>query len=365
MTFEPGMQQPPRPAAPPPLFGLLAQAFRQNLEGTVTIPLPGMEAASLVVVGARVVQVSHPDTSSSAVLGALQRAGLFSDRDLPRIEKAARKAAIPMDEGAVAAGAVSTGTLASVREALCRETTIAMLLDRSLRPTAAWAPVRGVRESCALPLPFLLREAQKRHQEIPNIRRVVSGPEAVFGRTSAMRPDAEERWEDLKVAAGERQVYFFVDGRRTVAELALATCQSEFEVSRALSSLTEAGLVRAITSADSTPASSRASRSALRRLAALLVAVVVLVGGIAWGSWTGRIAPSPSLEDATRDPYRTILRNTSQRRLLGAIRQYRLGFNRPPGSFQELVEEHLVLPGDERAATILGLDVGGTTKGAP
>lgn len=365
MTFDPG-PQPPRPAAPPPVFTLLAQAFRGNLQGTLSVPLPGGETASLVVAGARVVQVSHPETSSTAVLGALQRAGILSERSLPAVERAARKAAIPLEDGAVAAGVVSTGTLASVREALCRETVIAMLLDRTLQPVATWNPVRGVRESCALPLPFLLREAQKRHQDLPNIHRVVSGPQQVFGRTSTVRPGgSDERWEDLKVGAGERQVYFFLDGRRTVADVALATCQSEFEVSRALASLFEAGLVRPLTGRDTLPAPTRASRSALRRLVALLAAVVLLVGGIAWGALAGRVVPAPSLQDASTDPYRALVREAPHQRLTGAIRHYRLLFNRPPASFQELLDEHLVLPTDARAAVVLGLDGSGPAKVAP
>ena len=365
MTFD-SPSEPQRPAAPPPVFGLLATAFRQNLAGTVSVPLPDGNTASLVIASARVVQVSHPSTSSMAILNALQRAGILSDRDLPRIERAARKASVPLDDGAVAAGIVSMGTLAAVREALCREAVIAMLLDRDLQPTASWSPVRGLRESCALPLPFLLREAQKRHQELPNIHRVVSGPQQVFGRSSASRPHELERWEDLKVGAGERQVYFFVDGRRTVYELALATCQSEFEVSRALASLSDGNLVRPLNARDPVTVNVRAARSALRRLLTLLFAVVLLVGGIAWGSLSGRLAPIPSLADASTDPYRSLLRDAPHRRILGAERQFQMVFNRPPASFQELLDERLVVPTDARAALLLGLDgAGGPPRGAP
>jgi hypothetical protein len=364
MTFE-SSPEPPRQAAPPPVFALLAQAFRQNLAGTLSIPLADGNTASLIISGARVVQVSHPTTSSAAILNALQRAGILTDRDLHRIERAARKASIPLDEGAVAAGIVSTSTLAAIREALCREAVVALALDRTLQPAATWTPVRGLRESCALPLPFLLREAQKRHGETPNIHRVVSGPQQVFGRSSAGRPHEEERWEDLKVGAGERQVYFFVDGRRTVAELSLATCQSEFEVSRALASLAEGGLVRPIGARDVPPVNARAARSALLRLVALLAAVVLLVGGIAWGSWSGRLAPIPSLADASTDPYRSLIRDAPHLRIVGAARQFQIVFNRPPATFQELLDERLVLPTDARAAALLGLDNTSTVRGVP
>ncbi len=365
MSIELGQQPPSAPAAPPPIFALLAQAFRQNLEGTVSIPLPGGESACLVVVKGRVVQVSHPDTTSSAFLGALRRAGLLSDPDMPRLERAARKAQVPLDDGAVAAGLVSSGTLAAVREAMCRETVISLLLDRDLQPVATWNSPRGVRESCALPLPFVLREAQKRHHEMPDIRQLVAGPKSVFGRTSAMRPGDEERWEDLKIPAGDRQVYFFVDGRRTVSELALATCRSEFEVSRSLLSLAQAQLVRPVTSSESIPAQALASRSALRRLAALLAACVVLFGGIAWGMLAGRVAPVPTLEDAASDPYRALVRDAPHQRVVGATRFYRMAFNRPPASFQELLDEGLVLPTDARAAIGLGLGTGDGPQGAP
>jgi hypothetical protein len=357
MTTENLQDQVGRPTEPPLMFSMLVQAMRQNLQGTVSIDMPGGETASFVVSDGRVVQVSHPATSSTAILGALIRSGIISDRDVPAVERAARKASIPLDEGVVPAGLVSKGTLATMREALCRETVVAMLLDPSQKPVARWTPVRGLREACALPLPFLLREAQRRHQELPSIRRVVSDPLKDFGRTAATRPDqAQERWEDLKIGAGERQVYFFLDGRRCVADIALATCQSEYEVSRAIASMHEAGLVRAVGNTDIVPTTARASRSALRRLVALLAAVVFLVAGIAWASWTGRIAPAPPLVGGMTDPYRLLLREAPEQRLLGAMRLYHLAFNHQATSFQDLADLRFVLPGDVRAAIRLGLN---------
>lgn len=325
----------------PPLFAALHQAYGEGREGILTVQ-DNDETYSVGVAGGRVVNLTHPDAGSKAVVDLLGRAGLIGPADISAAERIARHADILLEEALVRTGRVSSGSVSNVREMLYRETLLNLILARTVEVTPTWTTRRGGRETCALPIPFLLKEAQRRSQELPGIREAIANPDQVFERS---HQGDEGRWEDLKLPAAERQVFFFVDGRRSVAEVALATCQSEFEVSRAIKSLLDQGLLRR-NSGTSGPRASRSGRSGILRTLALILAAAGLVLANTVG------AGLHSLSRGTRttpDLYHAVLSAGPEQRLLGAVRLYRLAFEQRP-TFQDLLEERLVLPSDARAA---------------
>jgi DNA-binding transcriptional ArsR family regulator len=348
--------KPPTAGSTPPLFGTLYQGYNENRNGVIGISLPDGSNASITVYRGRVVNVAHPSTAAGAIVDLLRRTGIVAESDLIRAERKARKRGLFLDEALVAIGRISAGTLSNVREMLCRETILELLLDRSISVSPIWSSPAGVRETCTLPIPFILREGQRRSQELPNIRRIINSNSMVFARSAAIGSNLqEERWEDLKVGASERQVYFFVDGRRTVSDLSMATCQSEFTVSRALASLKEAGLVRPISGAPFKAASDRASRNLALRFVSLFAAAAALVAFLSWGIWSSLAGHHPVI-NPTQNPFRGLETAAAEARIEGASRLYELAYRRPPSSFQDLLAMHLVAPGDARVALVLSIE---------
>jgi len=354
-----------RPSRSPPLFQLFTQLLADPQNGIVSI-VAGPVHATATVVDSRVVALSHPDASPEAVIALLQRTGLVSDSDVGRAGRRARKRQMTLEDAVVGLGVVSGGTLANAREMLCREVLIDLLLDADAEVTAHWSLLRGTRENCALPLPFLLREAQRRFADMPAVRAAVPSYEQVFGKVSAVMGTAgSERWEDLKMNLSERQVYFFLDGRRTVSEVALATCQPEFHVARAIRALIEAGLVRRVAAGGAASATARVSQSAVRRVLALTGAVVLLLTLVGGGTLLNveRASPSPNAPPPS-DPFRTVVSTAASMRLGGAVRLYELVLGVRPGSFEDLLRERMVLREDARAAAMFPIGNGFLLKDA-
>jgi len=224
---------------------------------------------------------------------------------------------------------------------LCVELLMDLLLRMDVDVTAGDPVGRTGGEALTFPIRFLLRQAQKRAQDLPKVRQAIPSTDLVFVKTGQMagRP-APRRWGDMRLGAGERQVYVFVDGRRTVADLALATCQSEFKTAKALVGLAEQGLVQRETRPRD-PTTRAGARPDIGRPRALLVTAVILVVAAAA---TRLVTTDPSAE--ARQSFAAVAADSSSRRLIGAVRLYRLLHGVPPESFDDLLRERFIEVGD-------------------
>jgi len=341
-----------------PLYAALNRVFDENRSGVLTIAHDDTRTAVTVIQG-RAVSVNHENTSAASVMSLLERSGLIAERDVIRAERESRKKGIFLEDAILSRGLVSEGTLSSTREKLCLEVLIDLIIRPDIGVTAVWSFRRGTREMCSLPIPYLLREAQRRRTHLPTIQRSVPSTELVFAKTSTMSgKPGDERWEDLQLSVAERQVYFFVDGRRTASEVALATCQSEFNVSQSVQALLEMGLLETVK--DKAPASvgPLASRAAVLRLASLVLAIVLLLGLTAFslhlrmgdGNATQRLMQSY--------PFKEVRLSGPRNRLKGAIRLYEMSYGEPPDSFETLFREHFVLRKDRKAAATFPMGEG-------
>lgn len=341
----------PRPADNFPLYDALKRSLEDGGKQGVLTVAHDDRRSPLTIIQGRVVSVINESTSAASVMSLLERSGLIAERDVLRTERAAKRKGIFLEDAILATGMVSEGTLSSTREKLCLEVLMELLMRTDVVVTAVWSVRRGTREMCSLPIPFLLREAQRRATHLPGIRRVVPSKDLVFNKASTESGSpGMERWEDLQLSVAERQVYFFVDGKRTVSDLALATCQSEFNVARSLQSLVELGLVRQSTSQVTGSAGSHALRSVVLRLSSLLVAIGLLLGFTALAINLRMESGSASKRVLEVDPFDAVRASGSRSRLEGAVRLYEMTFGEPPGSFEDLLREHYVLREDRKAA---------------
>lgn len=348
----------PQRTGPPPLSATLYEASQTGRSGILTVTNAQGESSHVAVRRGRVVRVEHRNTTPTAVLDLLRRTGLLDDAAVEVAQRFSQKRGEPLDEAVVSANLVTAGTLTRIREMLHSETVLELMLDRDVLIDEDWIAGHGPtgKESCSLPIPFLLKEAMRRNSEFGPIRRRVPSPEAVFVRTADVRQE-RETWEGLTLGPAERQVYFFLDGRRTVADLGSITCQSNFSVARSLAAMVESGHIQQRPSEGSTPRLARGRRSAILRIGAMSVATAALIGlvlslaGTASSSWS-----RAATEAAIRNPFRTLADAASQDRLVGAIRLYDLMYRERPGSFQDLLDEGLVAPSDVRAAATFAID---------
>ncbi len=236
--------RPPGPARPtaPPLFA--AMAALQKSDGVLAVRAGDTEATVTVMQG-RVVEVVHERTSPGAVVDLLVHAGVLSAEDVARATRGLGRPDASVDVAVCAAGLVGEATLANTREFLCHEVLMDLLLRTDVNVSGPVAPSTLQREMCAMPVRFLLREAQKRATEEPAVREVVSSDDLVCVRTAELSSlGGARRWADLPLSPAERQVFLAVDGERSVAEIARVTGQSRYKVARALKTLIEMDLVR-------------------------------------------------------------------------------------------------------------------------
>lgn len=343
---------PTRQGGTPPLFAALQWALQHQWRGHIAYETGDGSRGTIQVADGRVTGVECDDLAPARLLDLMRRAGILEDRQVARLERYTRKTGMDPVSAALETGMISRATLAALREATAREALLRLLLERDLRanPVQQESPGFPGRD-LSLPLPFLLKEAHRRHQEAPAIRQVVTGPDQVFVRTGAGRNPDLRRWEDIQVSPAERQIFFFVDGRRSVEDLALATCQSIHEVGRGLAALHAAGLVQSLTPREAARRRTRdpgtsAGRSSLLRLAAMTLALALAIVGLRGASQMTPPAPRGT------DDFHLLLRQASDLRVQAAGCLFRMREGRPPADFEELLDHRLVVPGDRRAATM-------------
>lgn len=330
-----------RPKAPP-LFA--AMAALQKSDGVLQVRA-GDAQATITVMQGRVVEVVHERTSPGAVVDLLVHTGVLTPEDVARAVRGAGGRDTPVDAAVRAAGFVGEATLANTREFLCHEVLMDLLLRADAEVSGPAAPGRLRREMCAMPVRFLLREAQKRATEEPAVRQVVPSDDLVHVRTTALSSrGGVRRWGDLPLSPAERQVFVAVDGERSVAEVARVTGQSCYKVARALKTLIEMDLVRlasppAVGPTGNTVASGTARMVRVAALALLLAALVRL--GVAWAGDGGA--------SGAGEAWAAVVTRGANGGLTEAARVYHLIHGRPPALLDDLAREGLWPHGKEGA----------------
>lgn len=323
----------------PPLFKAMIKAFKKDV--VITVSMSGVNVPITISQG-RVINVRHERTAFQSVLDMLVRTGVLSKNDLSRAERDARSQATTIEDTVVSLGFVSEGTLESVQEMLCLEVLMDLLLRTNVDISVEWETDPNIRELCTLPIRFLLREAQKRSLDLPKVKRLVPSSKVLFAKTTALSGlGGAQNWADLQIGAADKQVYFFVDGNRNVADLALASCQSEFKVARSLMTLSDLKLVRRLAPNEPRSAATQAPGQAIGKWSALVLSCVGIVG-IAIGVNLGMGAVKPPSRVAASHAFDSVVEGSSPRRLNAAARQYDLVHGRAPESFDDLLRDRLI-----------------------
>lgn len=113
-----------------------------------------------------------------------------------------------------------------------------------------------------VPIPMLLKEGVRRIREWPNLSKRVAGPDAIYARDlSQIAEDSSDGeiilGDSQGIGPNERIVYFFVDGKRNIKDLARISGLSVFHTCQAVFNLEAKFLIK--------PAGSRKSSALPRR----------------------------------------------------------------------------------------------------
>lgn len=324
-------QSPPRP---PPLFEALLSL--QKGDGVVLVGQKDALRARITVLQGRVVAVEHQDTEPQEVLHLLQQAGVIEDSEVSALLQRYQKHDDSLLEGLVATGLVRASTVDGAREFLCHEVLLDLLLRPDVEVSVGPPPSHLIREMCAIPVRFLLREVQKRALEIPEVRKIVPRDDLVFAKTGLLsRPASRGRWIDLHLSHTEKQVFAFVDGRRTVADIARLTCLSPFSVAKAIKSLLAEGLVRQVAGPlETTPSRQRKRNPHLFFVVAFAVALAVAIGSRA----ITKLFEAPNIPKGLS----TFERGQDEERVHQAALIFSLIHGKAPRSIDDLIADGLI-----------------------
>jgi hypothetical protein len=345
----------PRQKKHPPLFAALAVVYKKNLSGTLSVSYGAENILAAVIENGRVMNCAHPDLTPSAISSLLVEMGLISEKQMLRAQKRAAARDRTIEDEIVASRRISRATFENLRETQCNETILSLIMDRNVKVSLVQHTRSGIRKNCSLPLPYLIKEAQRRARELPDILSRVPDNDAIYIRSAHLDPTITDvRWEDLEMSAGERQTYFFVNGRRTVKELASVTSQSLFNVTRSLASLVENGfVVQAVTRTHTPSAFSSFLRSTTPRAFAMLVVLASISLAYLVVKPQDIFHHEKESSAESHVGWTNLLSRASSSRVAGAAFVYLLTRNEMPDSPERLVDEGLILPTDMKAAAMI------------
>jgi|GEM_PF-2842398 len=214
--------------------------------GKLVVKGEGQDAEILIVSGVIVVVKSWA-TEASSLTNLLLNTGIISEAIIRELKKSREMQGAPLLNTLVSMGYVSETVVREAKEYLCYEAVVDLVLQKNLSVTIEEIRTAPAEEMCSIPIRFLLRDAQTRLDEWPQIARVVPHDRLVFAKTQTfVGTSGIRQWTEIPLEYYDRQVLVYVNGRRSVREISRLTGQSIFRVSKALANLLELGLVRLV-----------------------------------------------------------------------------------------------------------------------
>lgn len=304
----------------------------------------------------RVIEICHKASNDDAMLELLVRSSLMKGTVAETLKRKSLNKGKPIDELVVDSKIVSRSTMQQIKDSLNIEAVLEVLLDFDASVSEITDDALGgqVGSSCSLAIPHLLKEAMRRAGELPEIKQFIPADDMVFSKAHH-HTGRNPKWEDLNLGHLERQVYFYVDGFRTVAEVANITCQPMHVVHRALVSLIKSRHI--VHENGKAGSKTTQGRQGLLRAMSMLTVIVILVGLALSLIGSNSAVWSKSASEATLfNPFRALENKAADDRVAGAIRLYQLMFGERPENLNDLLTEDLVAPADAKHSAFFTSD---------
>jgi hypothetical protein len=319
------------------LFDTLLTKYREEADAVIGV-VCGTSRIPITIRAGRVVSVVHPRLSSDAILESLVKAGVVSEKKVRKARIVADKKQVGIEEVLIAKGWLPPTVWSTAREKECVEVLFDLITRQGCQVVSVGPYLKGTREICAIAIPYLLKEAQRRMRLAPVLKSRIKSSEMIFRKSAS---PGTEKWEDINLNVKQKQVYFYVDGQRTVADIALVTGQSEFDVMEALFGLLEANLIRQMQTSQGLSRESIGMRFKRGRFAFVwLLAFVVAIVGL------GVVFREISGDTVGMDRFESLRLQVAHQRIQKALEMFKLVKGRKPQRLEELVEEGLLTAND-------------------
>ena len=193
-----------------------------------------------------------PPPGSDWLLGhVLVESGTVPEKKLYRLRRKHRKTGRSLEVLLIEQGSLTHDVLSKYLDLQLRETIVPLFLQDEVHAEFRDEPPLVNDFVRPVPIPFLLKEAEKRKKEWPVLQRLGIRQVAVFDKTdesiAQFLGGGEGRLESAtaegQLGASERLVYYYVNGRKTVQQVAFASCLGDFETIRALNQLKRRGFI--------------------------------------------------------------------------------------------------------------------------
>jgi hypothetical protein len=253
----------------------LFKALEQIVKGSGKIVVKGDgKDAEIVVINGLVTEVKSEMTESSALVNLLVNTGLVSDETIRKVRNSKETQGMPLLEALVATGSVSQSVVTEALEFLCHEALVELLLQEDVVVTIEEVQTTAKKEMCAIPVRFVLRDAQKRVEELPQVTKVIPYESMVFVKALTLTGRlSTKQWAEMPLEPQDRQVFVLVNGRRSVKEISRLTGLTMFRVSKALKNLLDLGLIRQV---EKPLPATQGKPNRIRYFSALALVIVVL-----------------------------------------------------------------------------------------
>jgi len=253
----------------------LFKALEQIVKGSGKIVVKGDgKDAEIVVISGVVTEVKSEMTESSALVHLLLNTGIVSDETVRKVKSSKETQGMPLLEALVATGSVSQSVVTEALEFLCYEALVDLLLQEYVVVTIEEVQTTAKKEMCAIPVRFVLRDAQKRVEELPQVTKVIPNESMVFVKALTLTGRlSTKQWVEMPLEPQDRQVLVLVNGRRSVKEISRLTGLTMFRVSKALKNLLDLGLIRQV---EKPLPATQGKPNRIRYFSALALVIVVL-----------------------------------------------------------------------------------------
>lgn len=292
------------------------------------------------------------------ILGdVLVASGAVTDPQMLKANRRSDRTGEAVERVLVDLGVVTLDVLRKYMELQVRETVLPLFrrvgITCRFREEAPDAP----ETVSPVPISFLLKEAERRLKEWPDIERAVPSDLAVYGKVDgtvaevfggAVAGAGDDDAIPADIGPNERIVYFYANGKKTVQQLAMATALGDHDTRKALARLADEGLVELLASRGEGERGD--DQTVFPLLFRMLFYVVLAVALASLVLWRVNRAMDPALASVQGDES-AALRAHEIERLHAAAELHEIERGSFPPSLDDLIAARLL---DERDIRRLG-----------
>lgn len=193
---------------------MLSRAFADNVSGALRLVSGGVERTLYLDQGRPIVATSNvPEERIGAILVAK---GKLSDKGLHQLLDTSKKTGRRLAELVVQSGAITEAERFSIVAEQYAERILAVFSWRNAGIEFQPRPAPAEEIAVQLPTERLLMEGLRRHYDAARLEACLADPNRVL----ALLPGADARLPSLALTPLELDTFIFVDGKRTLAQVA-------------------------------------------------------------------------------------------------------------------------------------------------